>query len=403
MGSPGVSTIAGRPSVGLIGGGFIGPVHAEALRRLGVPVAGLLGSSPDRAEAAAARLGAARVYRDLEELLADPHVGIVHITSPNDAHHSQALAALAAGKHVVCEKPLATTSAATRELVAAAASRPSLVAAVCYNIRFYPLCREMRERVAAGDIGRPVAVTGSYTQDWLSRPTDYNWRVEADGATDLRAAADIGTHWMDLAQYVTGAKIESVAADLSTVHPVRRRPRGAVETFSGSASSGGDLVDVSVTTEDQAFVLLRLAGGMRGAFHVSQVMPGRKNRLLLEVTGEEGTLVWDSEEPNRLEIGRRDRANESLIRDPALLHPAAAAAAAYPGGHAEGFPDTFVALFRAVHARITRPNEPIDALPTFVDGHREALLCEAIARSARSEAWAVVEDDPRPVGTTGGH
>jgi predicted dehydrogenase len=373
------------PGAALIGAGFIGPVHAEALRRLGVAVVGLLGSSPDRARTAADRLGIGRVYADLDELLADPRVGVVHVASPNAAHFEQAKRALESGRHVVIEKPLATTSAETSALHQLADSRPGQVAAVCYNVRFYPLCHEMRERVARGDIGRVLAVSGSYTQDWLLYPTDYNWRVESDGGTNLRAVADIGTHWMDLAQFVVGQSIGSVMADLATFHPERLRPVGPSETFSGS--SGGATRPVPVSTDDHAAVLLRFGDAVRGLFHVSQVTAGRKNRIVLEVAGSEGSMAWSSDSPDRLWVGRRNEPNQLLERDPALLSPVASATSDYPGGHVEGFPDTFKQLFRAVYDRIARSSDGTLAYPTFADGDREVRLCEAIARSAREEQW----------------
>jgi predicted dehydrogenase len=384
---------SGRGGVGvaLIGGGFIGPVHAEALRRIGVNVVGLLGSSPERARPLADRLGIARVYTDLDDLLGDPEAGAVHIASPNASHFFQAKAALEAGKHVVCEKPLATTSSETGELTALAATRPDLATAVNYNVRFYPLCHELRERVARGDLGRVLSVTGSYTQDWLLKPEDYNWRVEPDGGTNLRAVADIGTHWMDLAQFVVGRPIRSVLADLATFHPRRYRPAGPSETFGGAPSSslpgGGGMRPVNVVTDDHAAVLLRWDDGARGVFHVSQVTAGRKNRIVLEVAGTEGALAWDSDAPNRLWIGRRDAANQLLERDPALLSPAARTISAYPGGHAEGFPDTFKQLFLAVHGAIAAGAPAPDRYPGFADGDREIHLCEAIARSASESRW----------------
>src|SRR4051794_33134886 len=243
-----------RPGVALIGGGFIGPVHAEALRRIGVTVVGLLGSSPGRGRPLAGRLGIGRVYTDLDDLLGDPAVGAVHVASPNACHFAQARAALLAGKHVVCEKPLATTSAETSALVELATSRPGRAAAVNYNARFYPLCHEMHARVARGDVGRVLSVTGSYTQDWLLKPEDYNWRVEPDGGTNLRAVADIGTHWMDLAQFVVGRPIRSVLAELTTFHPERLRPLGPAETFGGPADADATR-PVALTTHDYAAVL----------------------------------------------------------------------------------------------------------------------------------------------------
>ncbi len=388
MGSPHV--LENPPRVALIGGGFIGPVHAEALRRLGIPVVGLLGSSPNRAAALAERLGIPRVYRDLDDLISDASVGSVHIASPNPFHVQQATRCLEAGKHVVCEKPLGTTSAETASLVALAAAHPTQAAGVNYNVRFYPHCQEMRARVARGDIGRVLSVTGSYTQDWLLFPTDYNWRVEPDGGTNLRAVADIGTHWMDLAQFVTGQPITSVLADLMTVVPERRKPTGPSDTFSGPGRIQATQ-PVPITTEDFGAVLLRLANGARGAFHVSQTFAGRKNRLVLEVAGSEAALTWDSESPEILWIGHRGRSNEILLRDPALLSPESAPYTHYPGGHAEGFPDSFQQLNRAFYGWIASGMASDPPFPTFDDGHRELLLCEAIATSARQQCWIDVE------------
>jgi predicted dehydrogenase len=376
------------PKAALIGGGFIGPVHAEALRRIGVPVVGLLGSTPGRARPLAARLGIPRVYGDLAELLADPEVDAVHVASPNAFHFEQARDVLSSGRHVVCEKPLAARSSETAALRSLAESRPAQGSAVHYNIRFYPLCHEMRERVARGDIGEILSVNGSYTQDWLLLPTDYNWRVEPDGGTNLRAVADIGTHWMDLAQFVTGRAIVSVLADLATFRPVRQRPAGPSETFSRESGAG---IPVTILTEDYAAILLRLDGGARGAFQVSQMVAGRKNRLAIEVAGSEGSLCWVSETPEVLTIGRRGRPNEVLLRDPSLLSPAAARISAHPGGHAEGFPDTFQQLALAFYGWIAGGGAAPPPFPTFADGDREVRLCEAIARSAAEERWIAVE------------
>jgi len=391
MGSSSAAAAAqhGRPGAALIGGGFIGPVHAEALRRIGVAVVGLLGSSPERAQPLAGQLGIERVYTDLAALLDDTAVGAVHVASPNACHFAQARAALLAGKHVVCEKPLATTSSDTRALVALAADRPGQVAAVNYNVRFYPLCHELRARVGRGDVGRVLTVTGSYTQDWLLKPDDYNWRVEPDGGTNLRAVADIGTHWMDLAQFVVGRPIRSVLADLATFHTERRRPTGPAETFVSVSGQGGT-EPVAVSTDDHAAVLLRWDESTRGVFHVSQVTAGRKNRIVLEVAGTEGSLAWDSDTPNQLWIGHRDAPNQLLERDPALMSPAARGISHYPGGHAEGFPDTFKQLFLTVYDRVAEGMSGDPAYPTFADGDREVRLCEAIARSAREERWVEV-------------
>ncbi|MFO0958340.1 MAG: Gfo/Idh/MocA family oxidoreductase [Isosphaeraceae bacterium] len=388
MGAP--LTLAKPPHVALIGGGFIGPVHAEALRRIGVPVTGVLELNLELGRATAARLGATKVFSSIEELLADPEIGAVHIASPNPAHYEQALKALKAGKHVLCEKPLAVTSAETGELAKEAEARPTQAAAVNYNIRFYPVCHEMRARVARGDIGKVLSVTGSYTQDWLLQPTDYNWRVEPDGATNLRAIADIGTHWMDLAQFVSGLKIEKVLSDLATFHPVRQKPVGGSETFTGSAAAQRKTEPVNIVTDDYGAVLLRFDGGARGVYHATQCQAGRKNRLELEVSGTEGSLVWDSQDPDVLWIGRRGRNNELLQRDPGIMSPEAAEISHYPGGHAEGFPDAFKQLALSMYSWIGKGGKTPPPFPTFADGHYEVKICEAIARSSKEGTWASV-------------
>ncbi len=374
-----------RPrGVAVAGSGFIGPVHVEALRRLGHRVVGVLGSTPAKSRAAADALGVPAAYDSLAALLADPAVEVVHLATPNRHHFAPTKAVLEAGKHVVVEKPLAMTSAETAELVRLAAARPELVAAVNYNVRFYPLCLDARARVRAGEVGDVFHVTGSYLQDWLLYPTDFNWRVLAADGGDLRAVADIGTHWLDLVCFITGLEIEAVFADLRTVHPVRQKPTGGNETFTGSAGAGGE--PVAVTTEDHGSILLRFRGGARGCATVSQVTAGRKNCLRFDLAGSKAALAWDSEEPNVLHVGRRGKANERVSRDPAQLAAAARRFSDYPGGHAEGFPDSHKQLFRAAYAAIDGETEP-GPYPTFADGHREALVCEAVFASHRNERW----------------
>jgi predicted dehydrogenase len=373
--------------VAVIGTGFIGPVHIEALRRLGQTVLGVLGSTPERGRAAAADFNL-KGYATLNELLADRAVEVVHITSPNRFHVEQCRQAIAAGKHVVCEKPLAMNSRETAELVALA-ERSSVVTAVNYNVRFYPLCLEARERCRRGDVGAIHHITGSYLQDWLLYDTDFNWRVQASEGGDLRAVADIGTHWLDLVTFITAIEVEEVCADLRTIHAIRRSPQGRVDTFA-SADAKRDTVAIPIATEDYGSVLLRFRGGASGAFSVSQVMAGRKNCIRFEIAGAKSALAWDSEEPNTLHIGHRDRPNEHLTRDPALLSPAARPFANYPGGHAEGFPDTFKQLFRAVYDRIETGKPGTVPFPTFDDGHREMVLCEAILQSHRERRWVAV-------------
>jgi predicted dehydrogenase len=373
-----------RPGVAVVGAGFIGPIHVEALRRLGLPVIGILGSSPEKSQSAAMALGLERPYSTFAELLEDRAVHCVHITTPNRYHYEQCKLALASGKHVLCEKPLAMYAAETAELVELARNSP-LVTAVNYNIRFYPLCMEARQRLAEGELGEVYHVTGSYEQDWLLYDTDFNWRVLPEQGGALRAIADIGTHWLDLITWITGMEIERVCADLRTFLPNRQLPRAAIETFQGKLHGTRETEPVTVSTEDYGAALLHFRGGARGCFNVSQVTAGRKNCLRFEIAGSKGALAWDSERPNELWLGHRDRSNELLTRDPALLHASARRYAATPGGHNEGFADTFKQLFRSVYATI-ETGVPAE-YPTFADGHREVARCEAFLKSHREQRW----------------
>ncbi len=381
-----------RIGVAVVGAGFMGGVHVEALRRAGCEVVGVLGVSEAETLKFATATGVPKGYRSLRELLADRAVQSVHVATPNKLHFEMAKAALEAGKHVICEKPLATTARQTAELVALSRARPKQAAAVNYNMRFYPLCLEARERVRAGRLGAIHHLAGSYVQDWLLLDTDYNWRVLAEEGGELRAVADIGTHWLDLVQAITGLEVEAVCADLLTVHPVRRRPKGEVETFSGKLAKEEDLESVTITTEDYGGILLRFQGGVRGTLFVSQVTAGRKNCLRYELAGEKGALAWDSERPEELWIGRRGGPNEVLMKDPSLLSAPARAAAGFPGGHAEGYPDTFKQHFRAFYGYLAKGDFSAPApFPTFEDGHREAVLCEAVLESQKRGGWVCVE------------
>jgi predicted dehydrogenase len=380
-----------RIGVAVVGAGFMGGVHAEAVRRAGAELVGVLGVSDAESTRFAAAAGAPRAYRSMPELLDDGAVGCVHVATPNRLHFEMAKAALEAGKHVLCEKPLAMTSNETAELVALARRLPRQAAAVNYNLRFYPLSIEARERVRGGGLGRVHHVSGSYVQDWLLLDTDYNWRVLAAEGGELRAVADIGTHWLDLVHAITGLEVEAVCADLRTVHPVRRRPRGEVETFGGKLAKEADLEPVGITTEDYGAILIRFAGGTRGSLVVSQVTAGRKNCLRYEIAGERAALAWNSECPEELWIGRRGEPNELLMRDPSLLSGPARAAAGVPGGHAEGYADTFKQHFRAFYGFIEGGDFAAPApFATFEDGHREVVLCEAVLESHRTGGWVKV-------------
>ena len=371
----------------VVGTGFIGVVHVEALRRLGVEVIGIVGSSHERAAAKAEAAALPAPYPSFEAMLADPAVDVVHLTTPNHLHHAQVRDTLAAGKHVVCEKPLAMSSEETGELLRLAEAS-GLVHAVNFNIRFYAQSQEARARVQAGEIGDVRLISGGYLQDWLLLDTDWNWRLDPAAGGSLRAVGDIGSHWLDLVTFITGRHVEAVMADLTTFIGVRKRPAGPVETFSGS--SDGATIDTPMETEDAAGILLRLTGGARAVVTVSQVSAGRKNRLSWEIDGSEAALGWHSEAPEELWIGHRGRPNELLLRE----------RGDYPPGHAEGFPDTFKHLYRAVYRAVAAGGPPGTGgaeYPTFADGHEEALIADAIAQSHAEQRWVTVNRVPQEV------
>ncbi len=377
----------------VVGTGFIGPVHAEALQRLDVRVRGILGSSPEKSRQAAQKIGLEVGYDDYDAILNDDAVDVVHITTPNRYHFDMAKRAILRGKHVVCEKPLAMNTAETAELVKLAADHPQIVAAVNYNIRFYPIVQHARALIQSGALGDVYSVRGGYIQDWLLFDTDWNWRLQPDEGGELRAMGDIGTHWMDLIGFVTGLRVESLLADLATFIPVRKKPLQAVATFEGKkeANIPVEYAEVPITTEDWGAVLFRYAGGARGTLNVSQVTAGRKNSLTFEIAGSKGALAWDSERPNELWIGHRDRPSEILLKDPSLLEGDAPRFTDYPGGHNEGFPDTFKMLYRAVYGYLAAGDfSAPKPFPTFAEGHYEVALCEAIANSNKGRAWVSI-------------
>ncbi len=379
-----------RIKVGVIGTGFIGPAHIEALRRLGdIDVVALAECSDDVARSKAEILGIERYYGDYRELLKDGKIQSIHICSPNYLHYEMAKAALDAGKHVICEKPLAISAAEAEELVELA-DKQSLVNVVNFNIRYYPLMRQLRLMVDKGDVGEIFAVQGSYLQDWLFHPTDYNWRLEPGQSGKSRAIADIGSHWMDLIEFVTGLKIREVCADFATFHKVRKKPLKPVETYAGKVLKPEDYQDMPINTEDYATVLFRFENDGRGVMTVNQVAAGRKNRLCFEIDGSKQAVAWESEMPNQIWIGNRDGNNEIMMRDPSLVYPECRGLIDYPGGHNEGFPDTFKQLFKEVYGFISGQKSGPISYPTFRDGLRELVLCEKIMESNENKSWVKV-------------
>jgi len=383
--------MAERPRVGVVGTGFIGPVHVEALRRIGAEVVGLVGSSPEAARRKGEEIGVP-AYDSLDDLLDAPDLTSIHITTPNYLHAPIVEQVLAAGKHVVCEKPLAMNVAEGERLLRLA-EEAGVVHAVNFNIRFYPLCQQARAMVRAGEIGRLYGIQGAYLQDWLLRGSDWNWRLEPELGGEMRAVADIGSHWLDLIEFIAGERVTRVLADFATLLPVRRKPHRPLDTFAGKELAPDEYEERPIRTEDRATVLLRFADSVPGVMTVSQVSAGHKNQLTFELNGADASLAWNSERPEELWIGRRERPSELLLRDPALLAPDVRATTSYPGGHAEGFPDTFKALYRAVYRTIVDGSPPAKPdYPTFGDGLRALRLGEAIAASARTQRWVEVPE-----------
>jgi predicted dehydrogenase len=374
--------------VGVVGAGFIGRVHAEAARRAGAIVVGVAASTPNTTKDAVERLGAERGFVDAGELVVAPDIDVVHICTPNHLHGPLAHAAIAAGKHVVCEKPLALDDAEATELCAAAAAA-GVVATVPFVYRFYPMVREARVRVTA-DRGPLRLVHGAYLQDWLSTEDDDNWRVDVALSGRSRAFADIGSHWCDLVEFVTGDRLASVCAELVTAVPQRLARDAHAHAFEASGG-GGEGRRRSVTTEDIAVVMFRTAAGVGGSVVISQISSGHKNQLRFEVTGSDTTLAFDQEHPDSLFLGRR-AASELITRDAAYLDPSAAAYVTLPPGHPQGYQDCFDAFvadtYRAVEAGST---DAVDGLPTFADGARAVRITGAVLRSGASHRWEDVD------------
>lgn len=377
-------------NAGIIGTGMIGPIHIEALRRLGfVNVVAIADVNQETADEKAAQLGVPKAYGNYMDLINTPEVDVVHICAPNYLHYEMVKAVLAAKKHVICDKPLGLNEKQSAELTQLA-KEAGVVAGINFNIRFYPLMQHVKGMVDSGELGRILSVNGSYQQDWLLKETDYSWRLDTEKNGESRAVADIGSHWMDTIEFVTGLKISKVCADFATFHPMRKRPLKPMETYSSKMLSAEDYENVPVKNEDYATVLLRFDNGAHGSMTVNQTAAGYKNRLFFEIFGTQKGVSFNSERPNELWIGERDSYNGSMLRDPSLMAPAAQAVTNYPGGHNEGYPDSFKQIFKKIYQYILADgianNLPVD-FPTFADGLRESTLCERILESSRSESW----------------
>jgi len=380
-----------KHKVGVVGTGFMGRTHLEALRRLGsVEIQVVADKALENAQQLAAAFGVDRATADYREILNDPAIDAVHVCTPNAMHFPIAEAALRAGKHVVCEKPLATSASEARKLVTLAREN-KLRNCTNHNLRFYPMVQQMRCMREEGDLGEILVVQGTYSQDWLLYDTDWNWRIEASENGPSRVMADIGSHWCDMAEHVTGERIGSLCADLQIFHKTRKRPKQAVETFAGKMLKPEEYDSVAIDTEDFGSAIFRIGETGRGAFTASQVSAGRKNCLSIEIYGTKASVAWNQERPDELWIGQRNTNNQIVVKDPSLLKPGARSFADYPGGHSEGYDDTFKQVFRRFYQSIEDPSAPA-VYPQFSDGLRQLLILEGEIESNRKHGWV---DIPR--------
>ena len=375
---------------GLIGGGFIGKIHAEAMRRLGnVELVAVASRNDEMARARGEELSVDRCYGLYSDLIRDEEVEVVHICTTNELHFDIARECIGAGKHVVCEKPLAMTSKESEELVELALKR-GIVNCICHNMRYYPLVKQARGMVRKGELGDIRLVHGHYLQDWLFLETDYNWRVSSSQGGESRTIADIGTHWLDMVQHVTGRKIVSVYADLSTFIPVRKKPRRELDTYSSQKLKPEDYEDVQVNTEDHGTVMLKFSGGAKGVLIACQVCAGRKNFIHFEINGSKRSVEWNGEHPNHMWIGERGRVNAEFIKNPAIMEPDAAKYAGAPCGLGEGYLDTFKSIFSDVYGWILsgkRMDMEKAEFPTFLTGHEELRIVDAVIKSNKKGKW----------------
>lgn len=370
----------------VIGTGFMGKVHAEGIRRLGnVEIAAVAASSDEKARQFGDAIGVERTTGDYQRLLADPEIQAVHILTPNALHYPMCKAALEAGKNVLCEKPFTVSVAEARELVDLAGKK-NLANCIEHNLRYYPVVQHIRRMIEAGELGEILIAQGTYSQDWLLYDTDWNWRIESKSNGELRAVGDIGSHWMDMVQHLTGLRITGLCAELATFHKTRKRPKRSIETFAGKTLQPSDYEAVPIDTEDFAAVLIRLGERARGAYTVSQMSAGRKNMFSFDIYGTRSGVSWNQERPDELWIGQRNSPNQLIVKDPSLLNPKAASFADLPGGHSEGYDDTHKQVFKRFYAKVADPTAPVD-YPTFEDGLRGMELLEKVLESSKKQAW----------------
>ncbi|MDR7869292.1 MAG: Gfo/Idh/MocA family oxidoreductase [Tissierellaceae bacterium] len=369
---------------GVIGTGFIGVAHVEALRRLGfVDVVAI--AAPNSAKEKAEAMGISHYFTDYREMIDTMALDVVHICTPNNTHYEMAIYALQQGVNVVCEKPLSCTVEEAKEMLEVA-NKNDLVHAVNFHNRFYPMTYEIKEMIKTGTIGNIFTIHGGYIQDWLLYDTDYNWRLQSKESGKTRAVSDIGSHWMDLVQFVTGTKIIEVFAEFKTVHPVRKMPMKPVEAFAKTKFREEDYKDFNIDTEDFAAILLRFSNGAVGSVVVSQVFAGKKNKMNLFIAGSKKSVEWDADDHSNLIIGNREKANEVLTKDPSIVSNTTRGIISYPGGHSEGFPDAFKQNFRQIYNYISDRSKPKE-FANFEDGLYQMIVNQSIYESAKLGKW----------------
>jgi predicted dehydrogenase len=377
--------MAKRLKTAVIGTGFMGRVHLEALQRVEfVDVVAVAGRELAPAQKLASGFGI-DATDDYRKLLQDSTLDAVHICTPNATHYQMAKDALQTGRHVLCEKPVTISVEEAQELTALA-RKTGLRNCVCHNLRYYPMVQQMRRMREAGELGEVLVAQGTYSQDWMLYPTDWSWRVDAKISGPSRVMADIGSHWFDMIEHLTGLRVQSLCADLQIFHPTRKRPKGSVETFSGKLLTADEVEDTPIVTEDFGTVIFRLGDTARGSMTASQVSAGRKNAFCFEIYGTKSSVAWNQERPDELWIGHRNDPNQIIVKDPSLLKDGARSYADLPGGHSEGYDDTFKQVFRRFYQSIAEPSIPAE-YPQISDGLRQMNILQAELESHRTRRW----------------
>lgn len=371
---------------GVIGSGFIGGLHVETVRRLGIGEVVALTETAD-AKGKAESMYIPNYFDDYKKMIDTMDLDMVHICTPNHTHHEMSIYAMKKGVNVICEKPMCRTIEEAEDMVKIA-KETGVVNAVNFHNRFYPMTYDMKKQIQRGKTGEIWAIHGVYLQDWLFYDTDYNWRIDPRFSGNTRAVADIGSHWIDLAEATTGLKVVSVFADFATFHKTRKKTKEAQNAFAKVEAT--EYENVRIESEDHAHILLKFNNGAIGNAVISQVVSGRKNRITMNIDGSKEALFWTTDDLNNLWIGHRNEPNELLGRDPTLVEPATVNQISYPGGHAEGFPDAFKNNFKAIYNSIENPTSQIE-YATFADGLREMIICDKLFESAQTDKWVSIE------------